>query len=111
MEKIYLRIETNEDGKLGFGFITPDMQEVLPSDIEISIEDYNKFHELNSKGKQFRLKENPTGNTLFDYIEEYQLECIQCEPTKEELLTEEVLFLSESILEMEYRMTNYELGL
>ncbi len=111
MEKIYLRLEKNTDGELGFGFIIPDIQEVLENDIEISIDDYNKFHELNSNGKQFRLKANPIGNILFDYIEEYTLECIPCEPAEEELLKEEVLLLTESYLDMEFRMTNYELGL
>lgn len=111
MEKIYLRIEENTDGELGFGFIISDIQEVLENDIEISIDDYNKFHELNSKGKQFRVKANPIGSTLFDYIEEYTFECIPCEPTEEELLKEEVLNQSEMMLEMDFRMTNLELGL
>ncbi|SCJ09904.1 Uncharacterised protein [uncultured Clostridium sp.] len=111
MEKIYLRIETNEEGEIGFGFILPEAQTVLESDIEISLSDYNKFHELNSKGKQFRLKEISTGNSLFDYIEGYDVECIPCDPTKEEMLEEEVLLQSEYLLDMEFRMTNLELGL
>lgn len=111
MEKIYLRIEANEEGEMGFGFIPPEGWTVLESDIEISLSDYNKFHELNSKGKQFRLKANPIGNTLFDYIEEYTLECIPCEPTEEELLKEEVLNQSEMMLEMDFRLTSVELGL
>lgn len=96
-----------------FGFIKGDTEELqgLGTLVEISIDDYNKFHELNSKGKQFRLKEIPTGNSLFDYIEEYDVECIPCEPTKEEMLEEEVLLQSEYLLDMEFRMTNLELGL
>lgn len=108
-DKYYLEIID----KNNFGFIKGDTEELqgLGTLVEISINDYNQFHELNSKGKQFRLKANPIGNTLFDYIEEYTLECIPCEPTEEELLKEEVLNQSEMMLDMDYRMTSLELGL
>ena len=105
MEK-YLRIENNS-----FGFVVKGVHEIASSDIVIVESDYNKFFELQNKGKQFRLKANPIGSTLFDYIEEYTLECIPCEPTEEELLKEEVLNQSEMMLDMDYRMTSLELGL
>lgn len=65
--KFYLRIDNGN-----FYFIVDDgLSEILNTDIEITEENYNKFFDLQSQGKQFRLKNEFTGVGLFDYIEEY----------------------------------------
>lgn len=94
--KYFLRIESND-----FGFVVDGIHKILDTDIEITNEDYNKFFELQSQGKQFRAKETPKGDTLFDYIEEYIPEIIQevQEPGIEEM-----------ILDHEYRISKFELG-
>lgn len=67
----YLRLEGG-----GFGFTLKGLHKIKDSDIEISNEDYNRYFEMQSQGKQFRIKEKATGNTLFDYVEEYKAEVI-----------------------------------
>lgn len=67
----YLRIENNT-----FGFLVEEIHEIEETDILITNDDYNTFFELQSQGKQYRVKEIPTGDTLFDYIEEYIPEVI-----------------------------------
>ena len=61
----YLRIEENN-----FGFVVSGIHTILATDIPVSNKDYNKFFELQSQGKQFRIK-NPKGKTLFEILEEY----------------------------------------
>ena len=61
----YLRIEENN-----FGFVVSGIHTILTTDIPVSIEDYNKFFELQSLGKQFKIK-NSKGKTLFEILEEY----------------------------------------
>ena len=94
--KYFLRIENKV-----FGFVTEDINSIKESDIPITNEDYNKFFELQSQGKQFKLKEIQTGSGLFDYIEEYTPEVIE-EPR--EPGTEDYL------LDLEYRISKLELG-
>lgn len=107
MNKYYLRIEDNV-----FGFVADGIYDILSTDIEITNEDYNKFFELQSQGKQFRLKQIPTGNRLFDLIEEYIPEqLLPVQPSELELLQEEVLNQSEMMLDMDFRITSLELGL
>lgn len=77
--KYYLRIEDNN-----FGFLVEDIHTIKDRDIRISNEDYKTFFELQSKGKQFRLKDKPTGNELFDYIEEYTPEITPIDPVPNE---------------------------
>jgi hypothetical protein len=94
MEKqIYLRLDNQS-----FGFLTSEIHEILSSDISITLEDYNRFFELQNQGKQFRSKENPTGTGLFDYIEEYTLEVIEV-PTKPTEL-ERIAALEMALLEV-----------
>lgn len=85
--KYYLRIEDNN-----FGFLVEDIHAIKDRDIRISNEDYKTFFELQSKGKQFRLKDKPTGNELFDYIEEYIPEDVSKEigPSETDILKEKV---------------------
>lgn len=64
--KYYLRIEDNS-----FGFVIEGIHEIKEADIVILNEDYKLFFNLQSQGKQFGLKEVPTGTGLFDYLEEY----------------------------------------
>ncbi|MGY5237933.1 hypothetical protein [Clostridium tertium] len=92
--KRYLRTENNN-----FGFLLEGIHEIKESDKLILNEDYNLFFELQSKGKQFRLKEVPTGSELFDYIEEYTPEQLQQEQGQDEFN-----------LDIEYRLSKLELG-
>lgn len=92
----YLRIENNT-----FGFLVEELHEIKETDILITNDDYNTFFELQSQGKQFRVKQIPTGETLFDYIEEYILEVI------EEVLEQGI---DEFMLETDFRLSKLELG-
>ena len=94
--KYYLRIENDN-----FGFVVDDIHQIRETDILITNEDYDKFFELQSLGKQFKLKEVPTGLSLFDYIEEYIPEAIKesQEPG-----------VDECMLDLEYRVSLIELG-
>lgn len=103
--KVYLRIIGNN-----FGFIFEGRQKVEETDIPVTLEDYNKFYVLQVT-KRFRLKETPTGTTLFDYLEEYTPEIPPVPPTEMELLKVEALEQSEYMVEMDYRLMNLELGL
>lgn len=70
-----------------FGFLIKGIHDIEVTDIPITTEDYDNFFELQSQGKQFRLKEIPTGIGLFDYIEEYIPEVIvDNTPTTEDRL-------------------------
>ncbi len=95
MENIYyLKIINNN-----FGFIPEGEQEIKETDIVISGKDYDNFFKLQSEGKQFKLKERPTGRDLFDYIEEYT-------PKK----TIQESGQDEFNLDIEYRLSKIELG-
>lgn len=106
--KYYIRIENNN-----FGFVVDDIHTIdEATDHEVTQEEYDKFFELQSEGKQLRLKEVATGERLFDLIEEYTPEPLPPASLSEaELLKEEVLNQSEMMLEMDFRMTSVELGL
>ena len=70
--KYYLRLLKDEDT---FGFILDGINTVQDNDIAITESDYNRFFELQSQGKQFRLKaEQPETGGLFDYVEDYRPE-------------------------------------
>lgn len=94
--KYYFRIEDNN-----FGFVLEGLHEIKDTDITITNEDYNEFFELQAKGKQFRLKETAMGEELFDYVEEYIQEIVEevQEPGLEEM-----------VLDHEYRLSKFELG-
>lgn len=94
--KYFFRIEDNS-----FGFLVEGIHETKETDIPISYEDYTIFFNLQSEGKQFRLKETASGDTLFDYIEEYIPEVV--ETTQEE-------GIDEYLLDLEYRISKIELG-
>ena len=64
MNKYYLRIEDNV-----FGFVADGIYDILSTDIEITNEDYNKFFELQSQGKQFRLKQNNEIDRKIEFLE------------------------------------------
>lgn len=91
MKKYYLRILEN-----GFTFLLEGFHEkeaFLGSDIPIKEEDYLRWDEECSY-KCFRLKSTPTGNELFDYIEEYIPEPLPPAPPSEaELLKQRVELL------------------
>lgn len=103
----YLRIEDE-----GFGFVVEGIHDILYSDIPITTEDYNRFFELQSEGKQFRITGAPTGVGLFDYVEEYTPDPgPPLPPSRIELLQEQVLQQSEYMMELDYKLVNIELGL
>lgn len=54
---------------LEFGFKHPKINEILPDDIEILDEIYNRFFEEQEKGKQFKVK-NKNGVTFEEIFEE-----------------------------------------
>jgi hypothetical protein len=47
-------------------FKTPEIHEILESDVKISDEIYNRFFELQSQGKQFKIKD--MNGTTFEEI-------------------------------------------
>ncbi len=107
--KRYLRIQDGD-----FYFILEGMTEVFDSDILLGDEELVKYFELQSLGKEFRVKSIPTGKDLFGIIEEYVPDIPKlppAPPSETELLKEEALNQSEIMLEMDFRMTNLELGL
>ena len=69
----YIRIQGEK-----FGFVVDGVHDIL-SDVDHAItnEDYNRSFELQSEGKQFRVKDVPTGEELFDLIEEYVPEVVE----------------------------------
>lgn len=75
----YLRIEENN-----FGFVLEGLHEIKETDISITNADYDMFFDLQAKGKQFRLKEVPTGKELFDYVQEYTPEVTPIDPVPSE---------------------------
>ena len=69
----YIRIQEQK-----FGFIVEGIHDIDETiDHKVTNEDYKTFFDLQSEGKQFRVKEVPTGETLFDLIEEYTPEPIE----------------------------------
>ena len=69
----YIRIQEQK-----FGFIVEGIHDIDETiDHKVTNEDYKTFFDLQSEGKQFRVKEAPTGETLFDLIEEYTPEPIE----------------------------------
>ena len=65
----YLRIENDK-----FGFVVKGIHKILESDISITDNDYKTFLKRQEKGEQFKLKAEPTGSSLFDYIESFETE-------------------------------------
>jgi hypothetical protein len=94
--KYFFRIEDDS-----FEFLLEGLHEIKETDISITNEDYDMFFDLQAKGKQFRLKEVQTGKELFDYVEEYTPEIVEevQEPGLEEM-----------VLDHEYRLSKFELG-
>ncbi len=82
-DKYYLRVQNGT-----FGFVIEGIHEIVGTDIEVTIEDYNQFFKMQNEGKQFRLKATSTGDGLFDFVEEYVPEqiIIHQNPTTEERL-------------------------
>ncbi|WP_143316861.1 hypothetical protein [Clostridium sp. HBUAS56017] len=102
MDKCYLRIE---NGSFVIYIKDQYTPEPLKTDIEITGEDFNKYFILQNQGKQFKLKETPNGNGLFDYIEEYipKTSPAGIPKTETEILKLQVLDLQEIISDMQYK--------
>lgn len=62
---MYLRIDNGN-----FGFVKEGIHDIKETDILIKDEEYNKFFELQTQGKEFILRKLFLGAELFDYIEE-----------------------------------------
>lgn len=77
--------------KESFGFKDSVINEILETDIPISNEIYNKFFELQSQGKQFKIK-NLQGETFKEIFEEIIPEPVELpqEPIPQEVLTQQV---------------------
>lgn len=91
----YLRIDNDS-----FGFVTDEIHDILSTDKPITEEDYREFFELQSKGKQFRLREKPKGTSLFDYVEEYTpTPIIDTTPTIEDRISALEMAMLESLVE------------
>ena len=90
LNKYYLRIENDK-----FGFVVEGIHEIdETTDYAVTQEEYNKFFELQSEGKQFRVKADATGTSLFDLIEEYIPEPLPPSPPSEtELLKQRIELL------------------
>lgn len=68
-------------------FLTDEIHKIEDTDMILSEEEYKKFFELQSQGKQYRLKEIiPISDNLglFDYIEEFKSEPLIVEEDKED---------------------------
>lgn len=86
----YLRTENNK-----IEFLADDVHEIKSTDLLLSNEDYEKFFELQSQGKQYKLREIVTleiSSGLFDYIEEFE---------NEPIITEEIITLENLMNEIE----------
>ena len=85
MTKYYLRLLENAE----FCFVVPELYTILPTDIAVKEEYYERFYEQQSSGKSFHLKEKEKIDTeqgLFGCVEEYDPAPIQTEPSRVELL-------------------------
>lgn len=94
--KYYLRIENNS-----FDILVEGLHQITKEDILITNDDYNKYIETISKGKNLIIKEKSTGSGLFDYIEEYTPEVVEEIPEPG---------IEEMVLDHEYRISKFELG-
>ena len=110
----YLRIEGNK-----FGFVVEDIHEILDTDIPIDKMDYDSFFHQQCNGIQFKLKEKPTGNSLFGYIESFEQESIELLPNNSiDKLKENVSNLEATLInviattgDMDYRLLELEWAL
>jgi hypothetical protein len=78
-------------------FKTPEIHEILEADVKISDEIYNQFFEMQSKGKQFKLK-NINGITFEEIFEEVILDPVQIPKSELDILRETVDTLVLSML-------------
>ena len=67
---------------------------ILSTDIPMTEEEHNRYCD-----GQFRLKDNPTGESVFDYIEEYVPQSEAIEPG-----------IDNFMLETDFRLSKLELG-
>lgn len=75
-----------------FGFVIPDLFKIMPSDVLVTDEEYERYFEEEAKGKNFRCKEiMPDTGSLFDMIEEYTPEIPDLPPSPTQVLQEQVL--------------------
>lgn len=88
----YLRTENDK-----IEFLTDEIHKIKDTDMLLLDEEYKNFFELQSQGKQYRLKGAITLNippSLFDYIEEFENEII---PTEEVVTLESLMSEIESL--------------
>lgn len=82
-----------------FGFKTDEVHEILDTDVSITEENYNKFFELQSQGKQFKIK-NIHGITFEEIFEEIMPESVSKEPSELEKLKQENIEIKLALAEM-----------
>lgn len=105
----YLRTENNK-----IEFLVDDIHEIKDSDMKLSNEEYGRFFELQSEGKQFRLKEMITYNipsSLFDYVEEFVNDPVPAEEVTTEAITVENLMSEIEALKIEIQSMKTNLNL
>lgn len=80
----YLRIYENNT----FSFVNDEIHTLNDSDVKVTNVDYMDFFKQQNEGKMFRLKESPTNDSLFGYIEEYEIEPVSKEKTLANLMND-----------------------
>lgn len=80
----YLRTYGNKT----FSFVNDEIHVICDSDVKVLNTDYMEFFKKQNEGKMFRLKESPTSDSLFGYIEEYEIEPVSKEKTLANLMND-----------------------
>lgn len=72
--------------KSGFGFKVDGIHKILDTDVPITEENYNKFFELQSQGKQFKIKDMYSAifNEIFEEVIPAPIQTSQ-QPTVQDL--------------------------
>lgn len=97
----YLRTENEK-----IEFLVDGIHDIKETDMLVSDEDYDKFFEMQSQGKQYRIK-NHIGSTLFEVLEEYTPEIEEL--TQSTTLEDRVMSMFKSVLAGDYQSLAYQL--
>lgn len=81
----YIFYSSNEN----FGFKEDSINEISSTDVRISDELYNKFFQMQSQGKQYRLKD-VNSSTFEDMFEEYIVPSTPVQPSETEIMQQTI---------------------
>lgn len=81
-----------------FGFKDDSINNILSGDIKITDDIYTHFFELQSQGKQFKIKDM-NGTSFDDIFEEYTPEPVPHVPTETEILQQQVADLTYQLMQ------------